>query len=139
MAQKALSYTTIHEPKDKYDVRHSETRYRIVDTDTGEILDDAQGYGYKTAQKAYAAWGYKNRDKTKDAEKEEKKQHIRHWLKQHKQFANAMEEFYFEIECKHSWGPDDRFDAKFVQEMLDENNLHPDFSAGELLKVWLRL
>lgn len=30
--------------------------YIIVDTETGEILDDAQGYGYKTVKKAYAAY-----------------------------------------------------------------------------------
>lgn len=33
-------------------------RYVIVDIDTGEILDDAQGYGYRTAQKAYAGYNY---------------------------------------------------------------------------------
>lgn len=27
-------------------------RYVIVDKDSGEILDDAQGYSYKTAQKS---------------------------------------------------------------------------------------
>ena len=30
---------------------YDETRFRIVSAETGEILDDAQGYGYKTAQK----------------------------------------------------------------------------------------
>ena len=45
-----------------------EMRYCIVSTDTGEVFDDAQGYGYKTAQKAYAAFAYKNRDKSKDKE-----------------------------------------------------------------------
>lgn len=34
--------------------RRSE-RYVIVDTETGEILDDAQGFGYKSAPKAYAS------------------------------------------------------------------------------------
>ena len=28
-------------------------RYIIVDEDTGEILDDAQGYGFRTKQGAY--------------------------------------------------------------------------------------
>ena len=28
-------------------------------------VDDAQGYGYKSAQKAYAGWAYKNRDKSR--------------------------------------------------------------------------
>ena len=37
-----------------------------VDKETGEVLDDAQGYGYKTKRNAYACYGYKNRDKSKD-------------------------------------------------------------------------
>ena len=37
-------------------------RYVIVDKDTGEILDTAQGYGYKSAQNAYAAYSYKTKE-----------------------------------------------------------------------------
>lgn len=106
-------------------------RYVIVDKDTGEILDDAQGYGYKTAQKAYAAYGYKNRTPSqKNREKEIKK-----WMKEHKRFVRDMDKYAFEI-AKGSWGPDDKFDSKLVKEMLDEYGLKPDFSAGELLRVW---
>ncbi len=36
-------------------------RFVIVEKETGKVLDNAQGYGYKTVQKAYAAWNYKNR------------------------------------------------------------------------------
>jgi hypothetical protein len=111
------------------------TRFVIVDKDTGEILDDAQGYGYKTAQKAYACYGYKNRDKSKDKEKQAKNQHIIQWMKEHKEFVRTMDRFAFEI-AKGSWGPDDKFNAKFVKEMLDESGLEVDFTAGELLKVW---
>ena len=32
-----------------------EKRYVIIDADTGEIFDGAQGYGYKSRQKAYVA------------------------------------------------------------------------------------
>ena len=53
-----------------------EMRYCIVSTETGEVLDDAQGYGYRTAQKAYSAYAYKTRDKTKDKEKLAKKKRI---------------------------------------------------------------
>lgn len=34
-------------------------RYIIVDSVTNTVLDDAQGYGYRTPQKAYACWKYK--------------------------------------------------------------------------------
>lgn len=133
---KALPYTITHEPENQYEVAWQETRYRIVDIDTGEILDDAQGYGYKTPQKAHAAWGYKTRDKSKDGEKRRKRQKIERWLRDHKDFELDMEEYEFEIEGKHSWEPDDHFDTAFVRQMLKERNLEPDFTAGDLLYVW---
>ena len=113
----------------------SETRFRIVSAETGEVLDDAQGYGYKTAQKAYAAYAYKTRDRSKDKEKHAKGKHIRQWMKEHTIFLQAMDDTAFEI-AKGSWGPDEKFDAKQVKGMLKSFGLEPDFTAGELLKIW---
>lgn len=112
-------------------------RYIVINEETGEVLDDAQGYGYKSKQKAIAAFIYKNRDKSKDAERATKKAHIKKWMKEHKSFVNLMDEIAFEI-FKGSWGPEDKFDSKLVAQMLKENELYPDFSAHELLKVWER-
>ena len=114
---------------------YRQERFIIVDLDTGEIVDDAQGYGYKTVQGAYAAWSYKNRDKSKDAEKKQKEKRIRTWMKQHKSFISLMNQIAFEIQ-KGSWGENDKFDAKLVKKLLKENNLEIDFTVGELLKVW---
>ena len=114
-----------------------EWRFVVVDTDTGEILDNAQGYGYKSRQKAMAAWNYKNRDKSKDAEKKKKERKIKDWMRHHKGFVNAMNGYCFEIEYKRSWGPDDKFDAKFVKQMLKDYGLELDgFTVGDLLRVW---
>lgn len=124
------------EPEGKESVYDTfEKRYCIVSTKTGEILDDAQGYGYKTAQKAYSAYAYKTRDKTKDKEKAEKKRHIRKWMKEHKSFVSFMDDIALEI-AMGKWAPDDKFNAKLVQKMLDDNELKPDFTAAELLRVW---
>lgn len=112
-----------------------EMRFCIVSTDTGEVLDDAQGYGYKTAQKAYSAYAYKTRDKSKDKERAAKKKHIEQWMKENKSFVKLMDDYAFEI-AKGTMAPNDKFDAKFVKELLNENDLEPDFTAGELLKVW---
>ena len=35
-------------------------RYVVVDAATDEVLDDAQGYGYKTAQNAHRAHAYRS-------------------------------------------------------------------------------
>ena len=115
--------------------RPYDMRFVVVDKDTGEVLDDAQGYGYKTARGAHVAWSYKTRDKSKDKEKAQKRKKIQSWMKEHKAFVETMDMFAFEI-AKGSWGPDDKFDAKFVKKMLAEHGLSPDFTAGELLQIW---
>lgn len=112
-----------------------EMRFCIVSIDTGEVLDDAQGYGYKTAQKAYLAYAYKTRDKSKDREYCNKKKHIENWMKAHKSFVNLMDAYALDI-AKGSMGPNEKFNSKFVNGLLKENDLHLDFTAGELLKVW---
>ena len=113
----------------------TEYRYRIISSETGEVLDDAQGYGYKTAQKAYAAYAYKHRDKSKDKIRQAKKKHIEQWLREHKALWSLMDDYAFQI-AKGAMEPDAKFDAECVKELLKENDLNPDFSAGELLKVW---
>lgn len=47
-------------PQDKYDFPVTENRYIIVSaSDISKIIDDAQGYGYKTRQNAEKAAWYK--------------------------------------------------------------------------------
>ena len=113
----------------------TETRFCIVDANTGEVLDDAQGYGYKTASKAYAGYFYKNRDKSKDNERLAKKKHINNWMKQNKSFVKLMDDYAFEM-AKGTMAPDDKFDAKFVKNLLKSKGLEPDFTTNELLKAW---
>lgn len=120
------------ENQEAYDT--CETRFCIVSTETGEILDDAQGFGYKTAQKAYAGYAYRSRDKSKDKERQEKQKHIESWMKQHRSFMNLLEAYAFEI-AKGSMGPEEKFDAKLVKRLLQESGLQPDFTAGELLRA----
>lgn len=46
-------------------------------------------------------------------------------------------QYCIEVKYKHSWEPDDKFDTKFVKQMLKDYDLKLDgFTAGDLLKVW---
>lgn len=76
---------------DEFVAAENETRYVIKDMESGSIVDDAQGYGYRTAQKAYAGWSYKNRNKSKDKEKAEKENIIAKWMKDNKSFINLLD------------------------------------------------
>lgn len=74
-----------------------ESRYVVVDLETGEIVDDAQGYGYKTQRNAYAAYAYKTRDKSKELERKNREIYIRQWMKEHKSFVRFIDEIAIEI------------------------------------------
>jgi hypothetical protein len=56
-----------------------ETRWRIVD-DTGKIIDDAQGYGYRSKAKAHAANWYKSGGRKQQRHKQDS---ARKWLKKY--------------------------------------------------------
>ena len=110
-------------------------RYIVVDLE-GNVLDNAQGYGYKSPQKAHAAYRYKTRDRSKDAEKAARDKMIRKWMKENKDFVKLMDQIAFEI-AKGSWGPDDKFDAKLVKKLLkDSGYADLPFTPGQLLKCW---
>ena len=44
--------------EEEFGIFDTQTRFDICDTD-GNVIDDAQGYGYKTAQSAHKAAAYK--------------------------------------------------------------------------------
>lgn len=44
-------------------------RFVVVDTKTGEVVDDSQGWGFKSAKAAYACWRFKCKSREKNAEK----------------------------------------------------------------------
>lgn len=115
-----------------------DTRFVIVNTETGEILDDAQGYGYRSAQKAYAAYTYKHRDKSKDKQRKQEEKAIKKWWQDHKELSKDLEQIAFEI-AKGSWGPDDKLDTKLLKTILKQENIESEYSPGKLLKVWKKL
>lgn len=112
-----------------------ESRYIVVNQETGEIVDNAQGYGYKTRQKAYAAYSYKTRDKSKDQERKKRETYIRKWMKENKSFVRLVDEIAFEI-AKGSRGPEDKVDAKLIKNMMKEWKLETDITPGEFLRIW---
>lgn len=77
---KVERYTVVvNYPKyeDEYDDgNRTETRFRII-TEEGEIVDDAQGYGYRSAQGAHKAMWYKFKGGRQKMNRDEK---TRKWL-----------------------------------------------------------
>lgn len=116
-------------------------RYVVVDKETGEIIDDAQGYGYKSKPNAYAAYGYKHRDKSKDKEKKEKENQIIAWINKHKKFMDIFNDEVMECELLIAKGQfsNKPYKASMMRRMLKENNLDVDFKISDLLRVWSKI
>lgn len=112
--------------------RRSE-RFVIVDTETGEILDDAQGFGYKSAPKAYAAYNYKNKS---DKEKLDKIEHyvkVYKWMISHKK----VKDYFMDIELNDAkypgeYGPVSVKDAEEIMKEYDVDFFKP----RDLKYVW---
>lgn len=73
---------TIEEQLGIYD---TQTRFDICD-ETGKVIDDAQGYGYKTAQAAHRAASYKFKGGKKKVDE------AKAFWRQHKEFATKLSE-----------------------------------------------
>lgn len=89
---KAVPYKVTVPAEDKYDFTHMETRWRLVDTDTGRIVDDAHGYGYRTAQAAYRAHGYKNTMRRRGTSAKTVKQRAQAWWATHERLHAELED-----------------------------------------------
>ena len=115
--------------------KYNDKRYVIVDIESGMVLDNAQGHDYKSPRKAYACYAYKKRDKSKDKKKQEKENRIKNWLRENKEFTRQLDsEAYWAMK-----DPAVEFNLKFVKKLLKEQNLEPEFTASEILKVWKKL
>ena len=109
-------------------------RWVIVNEETGEVLDDAQGYGYKSPQKAYAAWGWKSRSPEKKAREKTARKAVRKFLEEHEDVEEAIEQVEWDI-AKGAYGPGVTLNAKMVSELLDGMGYKDlPFTASELLR-----
>jgi len=97
--------------------RRADGRYEITNVETGEVIDNANGYGYKTRQNAEkAAWYKLKGGKTKkDAEKRE----ATAFWRQHTDFGKAIQDYYetwFKEIARGETDPDAAL-AQLAQEM----------------------
>ena len=86
-----LTFRIVKRPANKKSNQwEREDRWDIVDFETGEIIDDAQGYGYKSQQKAAKAgwWKFKGgKGKTKTEEKI-----VKVWMSNNAKYVDEYEE-----------------------------------------------
>ena len=121
---------------DKYTVIKSEElsdfydpRYIVVDTETGEIVDNAQGYGYRSKEKAFKAWSYKQNLKKNKARDKQLKLEVKSFVKKHKGVFDHLEDALFEAtKCG------DDVSDKEIGEFFKSQNIELPWPVKTLMK-----
>ena len=99
----------------------SQGRFAIIDAETGEILDDANGYGYKSKQNAMRAWNYKTQPKDENVEKF--KQTIYDWWKHHHGLSDLIDAIMFDTVCKDGDDFTEKDAIEIARRYIEENNI----------------
>lgn len=106
-------------------------RYVVVDAATGAVIDDAQGYGYKTAQNAHRAHTYKSVSPAKKRQREAIKKSVRRRCVEHSYFMGDIEQAMF-----YAMKDGDTFTEADRSALLKERSLEPPFTVKELMRHW---
>lgn len=109
---------------------YTEYRYIIINSDTGEVFDDAQGYGYKTAQKAYAAFAWKKKSPDELIAINALKQTVQDWCSSHSDIVRDIQDTAFE-----SIKNNERYSIEEIEQLIpDDVRAEMPFTVKELLK-----
>jgi len=114
---KAVPYPVMVPAGDEYDFDRTETRWRLVDESTGRIVDDAQGHGYKTAQAAHSAHGYKRTMRARKTSAKNVKQRARAWWDRHNELHDTIIDMQFQ--ALKQGIPDDDMNHEVEQYLTD--------------------
>lgn len=113
-------------------------RYIMVDAQTREVIDDCNGDGYRSARSAYLNFHSKlgvqvntNRASAWD----DKRDHIFRWMREHPDFVGRVNKLKLSV-ARGELGKKAKINAALIREMLAEDGLHPDFSAGDFLRAY---
>lgn len=106
-----------------------EKRYVVVDEASGDVFDDAQGYGYKTAQNAHRA--YKSMSPTKNRQRDAAKRRVVRWCGQHPDVVEHLEQAAF-----YAAKDGENVTAVDVRAILAERGLELPFPVEDLTKHW---
>ena len=111
--------------------KNCDKRYVVIDEATGEVLDDAQGYGYKSAQNAHRAFSYMSMPPKKKRERDAAKRRVERWWAEHEEFMQHVDEVML-YACKDG----ENVTEADVGAILTEHGLELPFSITDLMKHW---
>lgn len=103
---------------------------------TGEVFDDAQGYGYKDYKSALRAFNYKKQSKEKIDTKYDKEEKIAKWKSKNKRFVRLVEDYMFYEWKDNSIMTLEQFEELYTTEI--GKFTEKDFALKDLYKTFIK-
>lgn len=129
---KVVKDETLSNRVDEDGYRYYEPRYVIIDEGTGSILDNAQGWGYKTIQGAYKAWTYKNKVKNPKQHEKKIRAKVKGFVSNHKEIFRELQDVIW-----YSAKDGEKLTEKDIKDFLKEKGIEDlPFTINQLLKNW---
>lgn len=120
-------------PKNKNDCFMPEVRYYVIDTETDQIVDDCNGYGYKSVQTAYNGFSYKQSDRYKQQLAQERADDINNLAKHYPTFAREMDKAVLN---EVIWGSIAEVPVEKVSRMIEGLDVKTKYTAEQILDTW---
>lgn len=95
--------------------RGRDKRWVIVEEETGKVLDDANGYGYKSVQNAYAGYNYKSKSPAQKSKAAAAKKAVKDFLRKHPDVEEMYEDCCFQAAKEDR---EDEINAALVKDIL---------------------
>lgn len=106
-------------------------RYVVVDEASGEVVDNAHGYGYTSAQNAHRAHAYKLMSPRKKRQRDAVKRRVQRWCAERAEFMQHVDQAMF---CAMKDG--ETVTEADVSVILADYGLELPFSVKELMRYW---
>ena len=105
-----------------------DNRYVIIDKETNQVLDDANGYGYKSKENAHRCWAYKSRSKEDKNKINKKYEAVIKWIDKNKKIIDELDNMAF-----YAFKDGDDLTTKDIEEVIGK---HQEFTTRQFIYVY---
>ena len=105
-----------------------DNRYVIVDKKTNQVLDDANGYGYKSKENAHRCWTYKNRSQEDRNKINKKYEAVIKWIDKNKKIIDELDNIAF-----YAFKDGDELTTKDIEKVIGK---HQEFTTRQFIYVY---
>lgn len=111
-----------------------ETRYHVIDKETGEVVDDCDGHGYYTPDTAYSGFSFKSSDKYAQILKSKNIERVNMLTDKFPDFALEMDKAF--LGDSPPWDSPKDVSVEQVEELMKKHRAWSKLNAKQVLLAW---